>query len=149
MFGTLVFSLCMRPYHPAAASATAGSTTYAGDPSTGRIVEHIEAWDSEPEKILRRLLKPSPQATKESDGPLVAFMDAVSSGDYGKALQSASLPLLLILVPDALLTSGANYVWQNGPVGGFLHWLAVVLWVLAGICAAAEIYKGFRSAIED
>lgn len=113
----------------------AGSTTYVGSVETGRILEHIEAWDVEPEKVLKRLLKPSNKRAAEDGTPFEQFMDAAWRGDYGKGWAIAALPMLVVLVPDALLTSGVSYVVQEGGLGAFLYVLQIVLWGLCGLCA--------------
>jgi hypothetical protein len=117
----------------------AGSTTYVGNADTGRIVEHIEAWEVEPEKVLKRLLKPSRKNVTEDGTAFEQFMDAVYRGDYGKGWSVAALPLLLVSLPDALLTSGANYVIHEGWLGTFLFGLQVALW---GFCLACAVTVG-------
>lgn len=126
----------------------AGSTTYVGSVETGRILEHIEAWDVEPEQVLKRLLKPSNKRVAEDGTAIEQFMDAASRGDFAKGWSVAALPMLVVLVPDALLTSGASYVFQEGGLGAFLFALQIALWGLCGACAvtvAASKLQRLRS----
>lgn len=115
--------------------ATAGSTTYIRDTNTGRIVEHIEAWDVEPEKVLKRLVKPSKPNAAEDGTAFEKFMDASYRGDFAQGWSVAASPLLFVFLPDAVLTSGANYVIQDGWLGSFLFVLQVGLWGVCGACA--------------
>lgn len=122
----------------------AGSTTYIGNAETGRIMEHIEAWDVEPEKVIKRLLKPSNKNVAEDGNGIEKFMDAASRGDYGKGWEISALPLLLVFLPDAVLTSGAGYVFQEGGLGTFLLVLQVVLWGFCGACAVTVAVTKLR-----
>jgi hypothetical protein len=112
-----------------------------GDAATGRIVEHIEAWDVEPEKVLRKLLKPSKKNVAEGGNQLEKFMDAMYRSNYSDAWIPAALPLLLVLLPDALLVTGANYVFQEGWLGTVLFGLKVGLWGLCLACAVTVAYS--------
>ena len=109
-----------------------------GDEGTGRIVKHIEAWDANPREVVTRLLRPSrnpPETTVEK------FMASTSRGDLGGAWVAAAGPLLLVVLPDAALTSAGYYFWNEGGVGAFLFWLQVVLWGLTAACAGTEVYR--------
>lgn len=121
--------------------ACVGSTTYVGDAETGRIVKHIEAWDANPREVVTRLLRPSrnpPETAVEK------FMAAAARGNGGAAWEVAAGPLLVIVLPDAVLTTAGYYFWNEGGVGTFLLWLQVVLWGLAAACAGTEAYRRIR-----
>eukprot|EP00892_Ulva_mutabilis_P004237 jgi/Ulvmu1/2185/UM013_0031.1 len=124
------------PWKPVLAAA--GSTTYVGDAETGLIVKHIEAWDANPREVVTRLLRPSrnpPETAVEK------FMAAAARGQPGAAWMAAAGPLLVVVLPDAVLTSAGYYFWNEGGVGAFLFWLQVVLWTLTAACAGTEAYR--------
>lgn len=112
-----------------------------GDPATGRIVQHIEAWDANPREVVTRLLRPSrnpPETVAER------FMAAVARGDGGAAWLAAAGPLLFLVAPEAALTSVGYYVWPDGGVGAFLFWLQLGLWGVVVACVATEAYRRLR-----
>ena len=63
---------------------------------TGRVVKHIEMWDVEPAKVLKRLIRP---ASRTPTSRWETFMLSVHEGDLKGIWLAASAPLLTVSAP--------------------------------------------------
>ena len=102
---------------------------------TGRVVEHIEMWDVEPGKVLKRLLKP---ASKTPSSRWETFMLSVHEGDIQGVWLAASAPILKYsapLVGVSLLTKALTG-----------HGLPVRLCTLVVFCLMFCSYGRFATA---
>ena len=63
---------------------------------TGRVVKHIEMWDVEPGKVLKRLIRP---AARTPTSRWETLMLSVHEGDIKGVWLAASAPLLVASAP--------------------------------------------------
>lgn len=63
---------------------------------TGRVVKHIEMWDVEPGKVLKRLIRP---AARTPTSRWETLMLSVHEGDLKGIWLAASAPVLTVSVP--------------------------------------------------
>ena len=105
------------------------------------VVKHVEAWDSNPSEVVRRLLKPSnviPQSEIE------VFMASVYSGDTFGAWQVASGKVLLACLPVVAVSIVCKVATGDGLPGVFLGSVEGLAWLLAVVSVGTQGYKVVR-----
>jgi hypothetical protein len=113
----------------------AGHTTYVTDKDTGRVVRHIEEWDTDPVEVLKRLAVPSSKNPKSRKAKLVLN---ASRGDmfslFQVALMSvtalASVVLTLTVAWRLHMHQGAAPFWGS-PEGSFYSLAFIVVSALS------------------
>lgn len=82
---------------------------------TGRVVKHIEMWDVEPGKVLKRLIRP---AARTPTSRWETLMLSVHEGDIRGIWLAASAPLLTASAPVVGISLLTKLVTGHGlPVG--------------------------------
>lgn len=78
---------------------------------TGRVVKHIEMWDVEPGKVLKRLIRP---AARTPTSRWETLMLSVHEGDIKGVWLAASAPLLTASAPVVGVSLVAKLVTGHG-----------------------------------
>lgn len=113
--------------------AAAGSTKHVLSASSGKVVEHIESWDVNIDRVLKSLLMP---ANRLPTNRWEVFMMSVSSGDLQGVWLSISgylvVPSIALLLGNAILRTSVGYELLPGP-GGVICSLVLVSAVVAEV----------------
>jgi hypothetical protein len=126
------------PWRPRLAAA--GGTTHVFNPETGRVCKHIEAWDVQPGRVVRELLRPS---SKVPESFAEVLMNSVYEGDvrgiwfalsgHVMKLSAVAGGLLLLLSATAAPEGGTTAVAVMG-----------LLFVAAGVTEVVKFAEGMQ-----
>ncbi|DBA78831.1 hypothetical protein WJX77_006022 [Trebouxia sp. C0004] len=134
-----VSGIVQLPWRPLLAAA--GGTTHVFSQETGRVVKHIEMWDVEPGKVLKRLLKP---AARTPSSRWETLMLSVHQGDVRGVWLAASAPILKYSAPVVGVSLITKVLTGHGLSGGFLGGVEGVSWLLlvaAFVTQAQQLMK--------
>ncbi|DBA68189.1 TPA: hypothetical protein ACH3X2_013898 [Trebouxia sp. C0005] len=134
-----VSGIVQLPWRPLLAAA--GGTTHVFSQETGRVVKHIEMWDVEPGKVLKRLLKP---AARTPSSRWETLMLSLHEGDVRGVWLAASAPILKYSAPVVGVSLVTKVLTGHGLPGGFLGGIEGVSWLLlvaAFITQAQQLMK--------
>lgn len=137
-----VSGIVQLPWKPLLAAA--GGTTHVFSQETGRVEKHIEMWDVEPGRVLKRLLKP---ASKTPTSRWETFMLSVHEGDAKGMWLAASAPILTYSAPIVGLSLLTKAVTGHGLPGTVLGGVEGVAWLLtlaAAITQAQQLMQNVR-----
>jgi len=113
--------------------AAAGGTKHVLSSTSGRVVEHIESWDVDINRVLKSLLVP---ANRLPTNRWEVFMMSLSSGDMQGVWLALSgflvAPSAALLASNALLKASAGVEILPGP-GGIICSIALLAGVVAEI----------------
>ncbi|GAB4816722.1 hypothetical protein N2152v2_003768 [Parachlorella kessleri] len=121
--------------------AAGGSTTHVFDKETGLVVKHLEDWDADPGKVLRRLLRP---AAKVPGTRWEAGMQALHDGDalgVWQALSPGVLRVTLVVAPLLLVVHLARGEGLPGLGGALLEDGCYLALVAAGVTELVKVVK--------
>ncbi|KAL6754352.1 SOUL heme-binding protein [Haematococcus lacustris] len=129
------------PWRPRLAAA--GSTEHVLDLAQGRVVRHIESWDTEPGRVVAQLFKPS--ARVPSNAWETFFMSASAGDGWGMWLSASPLVLRLTL-PVVAVSLAVKVATGEGLPGGALGALEGLSWLLAAGAGATQLYSLVKGA---
>ncbi|KAL3150302.1 hypothetical protein ABBQ32_000150 [Trebouxia sp. C0010 RCD-2024] len=139
-----VSGIVQLPWRPLLAAA--GGTTHVFSQDTGRVVKHIEMWDVEPGKVLKRLIRP---AARTPTSRWETLMLSVHEGDLKGIWLAASAPVLTVSVPVVGVSLLTKLLTGHGLPGTFLGGVEGLAWLflVAGtITQAQQLFKNIGGA---
>ena len=112
---------------------------------TGRVVKHIEMWDVEPGKVLKRLIRP---AARTPTSRWETLMLSVHEGDIRGVWLAASAPLLTAAAPVVGMSLLTKLATGHGLPVGKQHDVSLSLPGMLNIgLLAPDIFKHTRRAL--
>ncbi|KAK9863070.1 hypothetical protein WJX84_001812 [Apatococcus fuscideae] len=124
------------PWRPLLAAK--GGTTHFLSKDTGRVEKHLEMWDTEPQRVLKTLLKPT---AKVPTNQWETFFMALSVGDalgVWFAISSPALKGAAILFTDFFVF---DLIRGKGLQGSLVGWGQEICYILALACVLTEGIK--------
>jgi hypothetical protein len=129
------------PWRPKLAAA--GGTTHVFDPSTGKVVKHVERWDVEPGKVVKQLLLPS---SKIPENRVEVFMFAMSDGDAFGMFLAVTPAIVRICGPWVAVSLAFRAIGldvDGGPLGA----IDSLAWWLLLAAVSGEVARFFKGII--
>lgn len=129
------------PWRPKLAAA--GGTTHVFDPSTGKVVKHVERWDVEPGKVVKQLLLPS---SKIPENRVEVFMFAMSDGDAFGMFLAVTPAIVRICGPWVAVSLAFRAIGLDAD-GGPLGAIDSLAWWLLLAAVSGEVARFFKGII--
>ena len=129
------------PWRPKLAAA--GGTTHVFDPSTGKVVRHVERWDVRPGKVVKQLLLPS---SKIPENRVEVFMFAMSDGDLFGMWLAVTPAVVRICGPWVAVSVAFRAIGLDAD-GGPLGAIDSLAWWLLLAAVGGEVARFFKGII--